>query len=99
MPQSFWQRSEADFYELLEQLAACDLESEAALAPLYRRWLLRTRSLALGLFDDWTMAGPIEDLELGRVVEARAGLGKELNSGKEMKPLWKIVNSHLKEQA
>ncbi|MNM92607.1 CRISPR-associated protein Cse1 [compost metagenome] len=99
VPQSFWQRSEADFYELLEQLAACDLESEAALATLYRQWLLRSRHLALALFDDWTMAGPIEELNLGRVVAARAGLGKELNNGKAMKPLWKIINSHLKERA
>lgn len=96
--QSFWQRSEADFYDLLERLTACDLESSAALAPLYRHWLLRTRSLALALFDEWAMAAPIEELDLKRVTEARAGLGKELNSAKNMKPLWKAVNLHLKER-
>ncbi|MDT4813551.1 CRISPR type I-E-associated protein [compost metagenome] len=97
--QSFWQRSEADFYELLEQLATSDLEREAAIAPLHRHWLLQTRRLALVLFDEWAMAGPVEELNLKRMVEARAALGKELNGGKAMKPLWKIVNSHLKEHA
>ncbi|MBE7376856.1 type I-E CRISPR-associated protein Cse1/CasA [Pseudomonas lopnurensis] len=97
--QSFWQRSEAEFYGLLEQLSACDLESPAALASLYRRWLLRTRSLALELFDEWAMAAPIEDLNLERVTKARAGLGKELNNAKAMKALWKTVNSQLKERA
>jgi CRISPR system Cascade subunit CasA len=97
--QSFWQRSEAGFYDLLEQLGTCDLESPAALAPLYRRWLLRTRSLALELFDEWAMAAPIEDLNLERVTRARAGLGKELNNAKAMKALWTTVNSQLKERA
>lgn len=97
--QSFWQRSEAKFYGLLEQLGTCDLESPAALAPLYRLWLLRTRSLALELFDEWAMAAPIEDLNLERVTRARAGLGKELNNAKAMKALRKTVNSQLKERA
>ncbi|MCY1369558.1 hypothetical protein D9M69_566050 [compost metagenome] len=97
--QSFWQRSEAAFYQLLERLAASDLQCEAAVAVLQRDWLLQTRRLALVLFDEWAMAGPIEELNLKRVVEARAALGKELNGGKAMKPLWKIINSHLKERA
>lgn len=98
VPQSFWQGSEAAFYEQLEQLASLDFEREADLAGIYRRWLLRTRHLALTLFDQWVLAGPIEDMDMKRVVQARADLARELSGGKAMKPLWKIVNLHYKER-
>lgn len=97
--QSFWQASEADFYRLLESLESIDFENGARVAEVYRHWLMRTYRLALGLFDQWVIAAPIEDLDMRRVVEARAGLGKDLNSGKAMKPLWKIVNAYQKEPA
>ncbi len=97
--QSFWEKSEPDFYRVLEQLAHAELDSDAAIAPLYRDWLLRTRRIALELFEHWTLAGSIEDRDLKRVVKARAALSKELNQGKHAKPLWKIVNTHLKEAA
>ncbi|MBB3101735.1 type I-E CRISPR-associated protein Cse1/CasA [Azomonas macrocytogenes] len=96
--QSFWQGSEADFYRLLEGLEALDFEVEVQLAEVYRDWLLRSRCLALGLFDQWVLAGPSEDMDMQRVVRARAALGKELSGGKAMKPLWKIVNSQHKER-
>lgn len=97
--QSFWQGSEVAFYHLLEPLSCVDFDNEAELALLYRRWLLETRRLALELFDQWVLSGPVEDMELQRVVKARADLAKELNGGKAMKPLWKIVNLHHKERA
>lgn len=93
VPQSFWQRSEAPFYAALEQLARIDPDDGAAVAPLYRQWLLQTRRLLLVLFDEWTAAAPVEELDLERVVTARAALEKELNAGKFAKPLWAIVNS------
>jgi len=98
VPQSFWQGTEAAFYGLLEQLATLDFEREVDLANVYRRWLLHTRRLALALFDQWVLAGPVEDMDMQRVVRARADLARELNGGKTMKPLWKIVNLHHKER-
>jgi CRISPR system Cascade subunit CasA len=97
--QSFWQRSEAAFYERLEVLSALDFERPATLAGLYRGWLLETRRLAFELFDHWVLSAPIEDMELQRVVRARADLVKELNSGKAAKALWKLVDMHRKEDA
>lgn len=97
--QSFWQGSEVVFYRVLEQLSRVDFDNETELAQTYRRWLLETRKLALELFDHWVLSGPVENLDQQRTVKARADLGKELNSGKAMKPLWKIVNLHHKERA
>lgn len=96
---SFWQGSEASFYRLLDELASLDFDSDAQLQPVYRRWLLDTRRQVLALFDHWVLSGPVEGLEMRRVVKARADLAKELNSGKALKPLWEIVNRHYKEPA
>lgn len=97
--QSFWQGSEVSFYRLLDDLAALDFDSDAELAPIYRRWLLETRRQLLALFDHWVLSGPLEDQDMQRLVKARADLAKELNSGKALKPLWEIVNRHHKEPA
>lgn len=97
--QSFWQSSEATFYQILGELSALDFDKEAELAPIYRRWLLNTRRHVLELFDHWVLSGPLEDQDMQRVVKARADLAKDLNSGKSVKPLWKIVNQYHKEQA
>jgi CRISPR system Cascade subunit CasA len=97
--QSFWQSSEPSFYVLLDQLAALDFDSDAELAPIYRRWLLDTRWQVLALFDHWVLSGPLEDQDMQRVVKARADLGKELSNGKAQKPLWEIVNRYHKEPA
>ncbi|CBL44342.1 conserved hypothetical protein [gamma proteobacterium HdN1] len=97
--QSFWQGSEVTFYRVLNELSALDFEREADLALVYRSWLLDTRRQVLELFDHWVLSGPVEDMDLQRVVKARADLAKDLNSGKSVKPLWKIVNQYHKEQA
>lgn len=97
--QSFWQGTEVTFYHSLEELSALDFEHQAELAPIYRRWLLSTRRQVLELFDHWVLSGSIEQLDIQRVVKARANLTKDLNSSKAMKPLWKIVNLYNKEQA
>lgn len=51
------------------------------------------------LFDHWVLSGPLESMDMQRVVKARADLAKELSSGKAQKPLWTIVNQYHKEQA
>lgn len=97
--QSFWQGSEAGFYSTIGKAARVDLEDPAALAPIYRRWLIDIRHLSLRLFDEWVLAAPIEDMRMQRVVQARADLDKWLGRGKPMKLLWELVNVDYKESA
>lgn len=99
VPQSFWQQSEPTFYTLLDQVARVDAYDEPALAPLHRDWLRASHGLALRLFDDWVLAAPIEGMNIERVVTARSGLIKGLNTAKPMKQLWQIVNTYEKEVA
>lgn len=97
IPQSFWQGSEVFFYQTLEELAKLDFDSQTELAPIYRRWLLKTRQLTLSLFDNWVLSAPLEDQDMQRVIKARAALAKDLNSGKALKPMWEVVNRFHKE--
>ena len=96
---SFWQASEAQFYELLDKVVKTNLKDDALLVPLYRAWLLAVQRVALTQFDIWVLSVPIEEMEMKRVVKAQAELGKFLNSGKAAKALWRIVNTNQKEQA
>jgi CRISPR system Cascade subunit CasA len=95
----FWQSSETKFYELLERIVHADLQNVSALVPLYREWLIYVNHLALEQFDDWALAAPIEEMNMERVVKARADLAKWLNQGKVAKELWKQVNEMREEQA
>jgi CRISPR system Cascade subunit CasA len=92
--QSFWQASEAAFYGVLSDIAARDeeLENDTVTAAFYKRWLLQVRRIALGLFDQWVVAVPIEDMKMKRVVEAKAALAKSLNKG-AAQDLWKRINA------
>jgi CRISPR system Cascade subunit CasA len=90
-PQSFWQRSEKEFYRMLKQLADADLEQEDMLMPFYRDWLIAIEKKALELFDEWVLAAPIEEMNMKRVVEARTGLLRQLKTKGAAKRLWKAV--------
>ena len=90
--QSFWQASEAEFYELLRNTAHADFNNSAVIAGLYERWLKSVRRICLDLFDRWVLAVPIEDMKMERVVRAKANLAKVLNKGAAAE-LWKIIHA------
>lgn len=90
--QSFWQDTETAFYAALNKLAAHDFDSSAPLARIYAEWLRQTYAQVLGLFDHWVLRGPVEDLDMRRVTQARADLVKGLNKDRALKPLWDVVN-------
>jgi CRISPR system Cascade subunit CasA len=89
--QSFWDATEDVFFEIVPELAAAASDGLAAAVPVRRRWLRTVRDEALRLFDQWTIRGPMEVLELKRVVTARGGLQVDLYRKKPMKELWKSV--------
>lgn len=93
VPQSFWQRSVTEFYRMLKRLADADLEREDLLIPLYRDWLLAVGRTAEELFDEWVLAAPIEDMNMARVVGARADLLRQLKTKGAAKRLWSAVNA------
>jgi len=94
---SFWETTEPLFYNALNGLSDLygtkdEADEAGKLTAVYKAWLNETRRAVLRLFDHWVLSAPIEEQNMKRVVEARADLGKELNLGKQLKPLWDIVD-------
>ncbi|HTV81620.1 MAG TPA: type I-E CRISPR-associated protein Cse1/CasA [Acidobacteriaceae bacterium] len=91
VPQSFWQRSETEFYRTLRKLASADLMPDEVLISAYGAWLLVAERTAVELFDEWVLAAPVEEMNMARVVEARTTLLRLLRKSGAAKQLWRVV--------
>lgn len=91
--QSFWQRSETEFYRTLQKLAQAELAREDELIPIYSAWLRAVERAAMELFDEWVLAAPIEEMNMKRVVGARAALRGQLSKSSAAKYLWGAVRA------
>lgn len=75
----FWQKSEADFYRLLDQLTRLPGGQRQAPPAFYAEWSKVMWSLAFRLFETWALESPAEDLDMKRIIAARKGLEKGIN--------------------
>lgn len=91
--QSFWQATEADFYQQLHRLAQLPADTRAMPATVAQEWLQTLRRKCLDLFDHWSLEGEAEDMDLKRVVKARRFLDTNLNKAKSIKKLHDIAKS------
>ena len=91
VPQSFWQRSENEFYRALRNLADADLTRDEVLIPAYGAWLRVIERTAVDLFDEWVLAAPVEGMNMARLVEARTALLHRLRNSGAAKQLWRMV--------
>jgi CRISPR system Cascade subunit CasA len=89
--QSFWDATESNFFAVVQELVEVAPRELEAAVPIRRRWLCTLRDQAFCLFDQWTVRGPMEALNLAKVVTARGGLQSDLYRKKPMKDLWKSV--------
>lgn len=85
--QEFWQKSETDFYRILNRLCSLPGSQRQLPAEFYDEWLKIIQSLAYRVFDAWALESPAEDLDMKRIVAARDELRKKLYQSKPMKAL------------
>jgi len=83
---AFWQNTEPLFYATLSGLIA-SLKNTESISDLSSRWVSGLRREALNLFDQWALSGPLEDLDMKRVVKARRELQKWTYNSKKVKKL------------
>lgn len=95
--QDFWDQTEALFFECITELMSV-IADPTAVTATRRTWLRIVQREALRLFDEWAVRGPLEVLNLGRVVTARGGLDSDLRRKKPMKVLWQFVRETKEEQ-
>jgi len=71
----FWERTEQQFYDALSELGSHLLDDDIERMPqaLAQSWYLYVRKQALTIFDDLTLGGPPETLNLKRITRARNG--------------------------
>ena len=87
----FWQATEADFYQLIEQLASLPGETRMAPAEVYLSWFKTLEKQMFRIFETATLGSMPEDLDLKRIIAAQNTLTKKFYGNKTIK--------HLKEKA
>ncbi|MBY4678208.1 type I-E CRISPR-associated protein Cse1/CasA [Marinobacterium arenosum] len=80
----FWQQTEARFFALVQQLGKLP-PSEVRPATLMLPWSRMLVATALDSFDRWTLESNPEDLNLKRIMAARAELLRKLRTSKPFK--------------
>ncbi len=83
----FWQATEADFYLILEQLAALPADTGQAPSGIYSHWFETLKKQLFAVFENATLAATPEDLDLKRIILAKNNLGKKFHSNKTIKNL------------
>lgn len=89
----FWQQTDADFYRQLNALSQLPDELRQIPGDIARQWLTTIQTTAMKLFDQWTMEGSAEDMNMKRVIKARQELEKKLVTAKPFKDLRQIAQA------
>ncbi|WP_368388919.1 type I-E CRISPR-associated protein Cse1/CasA [Marinobacter sp. SS8-8] len=71
----FWEQTEQPFYDLLAQLGSRLLAEDIRRLPadIAKQWYLDVRHQASAIFDELTLSGPPEALNMKRITKARNG--------------------------
>ena len=96
--QTFWQRTEPEFYRLLSEYAA-KTEQGRVDAALYLRWYNTLMNTTRQLFDHFTLHTSVEALDLKRVMKAREQLHKRIYTLKPIKELKEFAQPAMEEEA
>jgi len=87
----FWQQTEADFYRQLNALSQLPDEFRQMPSTIAQQWIATIKTTTMTIFDQWTMGGSAEDMNMKRIVKARQELEKKLNTAKPFKDLRQIA--------
>lgn len=96
---SFWQATEAAFYQQLQILAAQPASTRFMPPNVAENWLKTLRKAVFSLFDEWAMEGDAEDMDMKRIINARKQLSRKINTNKHIKDLQQIASTQTTEVA
>ena len=83
---SFWQQTEAAFYQNLGRLVK-EPSNSSLVVEIATQWEREIKRTARSLFDSWALSAQEDGLNMKRVVKARMEFEKWLKNGKQMKEL------------
>ncbi len=87
---SFWEATEAEFYQHLRALAD---ETRFLPSTVAKQWRATLVSHCIQLFDHWVLEGDAEDLDMKRITKARRDLVMRIPKIKAMKDLKQIAQA------
>ena len=65
-----WQNTEGKFYQCIEKL----INKTQTLGAILSEWELYMKDQALHTFDKWALSGPVEELNMERILKAKSSL-------------------------
>ena len=83
----FWQATETDFYQILQQLVILSGDTRMAPASLYQQWLQCLEKQTRQVFETATLESTPQDLDLIRIIAAKNALWKKFYGNKAIKNL------------
>lgn len=83
----FWQATEADFYRLLERLAALPGDTRMVPSEIHASWFKTLNTGMIRVFETATLTAAPEDLDLKRIVNARKSLCNRFYNNKNIRAL------------
>lgn len=94
--QQFWEKTEPDFYRLLDKLAKLPAETRMAPPEIYLSWFQTLEKSVFQIFEKVTLESTPEDLDLKRIISAQQTLRKKFYGNKSIKNL-KAKSTHEEE--
>jgi len=85
--QQFWEKTEPDFYRLLDTLAKLPAETRMAPPEIYLSWFQTLEKSVFKIFEKATLESTPEDLDLKRIIFAQQTLRKKFYGNKSIKNL------------
>lgn len=94
--QQFWEKTEPDFYRLLDKLAKLPVETRMAPPKIYLGWFKVLEKFVFQIFEKATLESTPEDLDLKQIISAQQTLRKKFYGNKSIKNL-KAKSTHEEE--
>ena len=85
--QQFWEKTESDFYQLLNKLAKLPAETRMAPPEIYLSWFQTLKKSVFQIFEKATLESTPENLDLKRIISAKKTLRKKFYGNKSIKNL------------
>jgi len=96
---SFWQATEASFYQQLQILAEQPASTRFMPPDIASNWLKTLQHAAFSQFDQWALEGEVEDMDMKRIITARNMLKRKLYTNKHIKDLKQFASAQTMEVA
>jgi CRISPR system Cascade subunit CasA len=92
--QQFWEKTENFFYTQCLDKIYKNISNENTIVSVFESWLKKITSLVNYLFDATVLSGPVEDMNIKKIIEERKNMRKWLYCAPALKSVRGRVKAH-----